>query len=89
MAALTAASPARGKTAIPVDVSFFDDARKLQLAGHLSQPDGSGPSPAVVMLSSTGQGSRRSSRPLSLRVSLQHHSHGRNLGNGDTKVRRT
>jgi dienelactone hydrolase len=48
------ASPARGQSAPPVDVSFFDDARKLQLTGHLYQPDGPGPFPAVVMMHGCG-----------------------------------
>jgi len=53
MAVLTV-SGARGATAPPVDVSFLDDARKLQLTGHLYEPDGPGPYPAVVMMHGCG-----------------------------------
>jgi dienelactone hydrolase len=52
--AVLSVSPARGETASPVDVSFFDDARKLQLTGRLYQPDGPGPFPAVVMMHGCG-----------------------------------
>lgn len=48
--AVLTASSARGEAKASVEVSFLDDARKLQLTGHLSRPDGPGPFPAVVML---------------------------------------
>jgi len=52
--AVLSVSAARGETAGPVDVSFFDDARKLQLARRLYRPDGPGPFPAVVMMHGCG-----------------------------------
>ena len=52
--AVLTAPPARGQTAPPVDVSFFDDARKLQLTGSLYRPDGPGPFPGIVMMHGCG-----------------------------------
>ncbi len=52
--AVLRAAPAHGETAPPSDVSFFDEARRLQLTGQLYRPDGPGPFAAIVMLHGCG-----------------------------------